>query len=215
MTGTRPRSSSSSNPLLSFYLSLLMCGIIGYTGSGSASKVITDALRRLEYRGYDSVGIAVSDGKTAEIRKDKGMVDEVSASLRFTTMRGNMGIGHTRWATHGAVCKENAHPHTDCAGSVMLVHNGVIENFSALKKDLLAKGHRFASETDSEVLAHLIEEKMKGMPLLKAFLQSVSMIEGSYAVVAMSPADPEGRILMARKNSPLVIGIGRGEMFCA
>ncbi len=192
-----------------------MCGIIGYAGSGSASKIITDALKRLEYRGYDSVGIAVSDGKKAEIRKDKGMVEEVSTALQFTALAGNVGIGHTRWATHGAVCKENAHPHTDCGKNIILVHNGVIENFSSLKKDLLAKGHKFASETDSEVLAHLIEENAKSMPLFKAFLKSVGMIEGSYAVVAMSPSDPEGRIFLARKNSPLVIGVGKGEMFCA
>ena len=192
-----------------------MCGIIGYVGSGSASKIITEALKRLEYRGYDSVGIAVSDGKKAEIRKDKGMVEEVSTSLGFASLSGHMGIGHTRWATHGAVCKENAHPHTDCTKGIILVHNGVIENFSSLKKDLLSKGHRFASDTDTEVLAHLIEEYSKSMPLLKAFLKSVSSIEGSYAVVAMSPADSEQRIFLARKNSPLVIGVGKGEMFCA
>ncbi len=192
-----------------------MCGIIGYAGSGSASKIITDALKRLEYRGYDSVGIAVSDGKKAEVRKDKGMVEEVSTAMQFSALAGNVGIGHTRWATHGAVCKENAHPHTDCGKNIILVHNGVIENFSALKKGLLGQGHKFSSETDTEVLAHLIEENAKSMPLQKAFLKSISMIEGSYAVVAMSPSDPEGRIFLARRNSPLVIGVGKGEMYCA
>jgi len=199
-----------------------MCGIIGYVGLGRASQVITDGLKRLEYRGYDSVGIAVRKVQTTlqtptevEIRKDKGMVEEVSAALRFTSMDGNIGIGHTRWATHGAVCRENAHPHTDCSGGIVLAHNGVIENFARLRDELASKGHKFASQTDSEVIAHLIEENAKTQPLIKAFIRTVNMLEGSYAIVAMSASDAEERLFMARRNSPLVIGAGRGEMLCA
>ena len=192
-----------------------MCGIIGYVGSGRASQIITDGLKRLEYRGYDSVGIAVARGGKGEIRKDKGMVEEVSSGLQFTKMDGNIGLGHTRWATHGAVCLENAHPHTDCAGNIILAHNGVIENYAKLKRSLSEKGHHFASETDSEVIAHLIEEAARKQPLLKAFIGSIGELEGSYAIVALSSSDKEERIFLARRNSPLVIGIGRGEMFCA
>ncbi|HSB47015.1 MAG TPA: glutamine--fructose-6-phosphate transaminase (isomerizing) [Candidatus Bilamarchaeum sp.] len=192
-----------------------MCGIIGYVGSGRASHIITDGLKRLEYRGYDSVGIAVKKGGKSEIRKDKGMVEAVSTGLQFTGMDGNVGIGHTRWATHGAVCMENAHPHSDCAQNVILAHNGVIENYSAIKESLASKGHRFASETDSEVVAHLIEENARKEPILKAFIRSIASLEGSYAIVALSSADAEERLFLARRNSPLVIGIGKGEMFCA
>jgi len=193
-----------------------MCGIIGYVGPGRASQVITDGLKRLEYRGYDSVGIAVRTGKgILEVRKDKGMVEAVSSALRFTSIDGNLGLGHTRWATHGAVCRENAHPHADCSGNIILAHNGVIENYSKLRDSLTSKGHKFASETDSEVIAHLIEENAKTQPLLKAFIRSIRMLEGSYAIVAMSATDNEERLFMARKNSPLVIGAGKGEMLCA
>ena len=192
-----------------------MCGIIGYVGSGRASQIITDGLKRLEYRGYDSVGIAVLKGGRSEIRKDKGMVEEVSSGLQFTNMDGHIGIGHTRWATHGAVCRENAHPHSDCAQNIILAHNGVIENYSEIKGELAQKNHRFASDTDSEVIAHLIEENARRQPLLKAFLGSIARLEGSYAIVAVASADKEERIFLARRNSPLVIGVGRGEMFCA
>jgi glutamine---fructose-6-phosphate transaminase (isomerizing) len=198
-----------------------MCGIIGYVGPGRASQVITDGLKRLEYRGYDSVGIAVRKGPNTlagggvEVRKDKGMVEEVSSALRFTTMDGNLGLGHTRWATHGAVCRENAHPHADCSGNIILAHNGVIENYSRLRDDLASKGHKFVSETDSEVVAHLIEENAKTQPLIKAFIRSIRQLEGSYAIVAMSAKDSEERLFMARRNSPLVIGAGKGEMLCA
>ena len=192
-----------------------MCGIIGYVGSRKASEVITDGLKRLEYRGYDSVGIAVVDQQKLEVRKDKGMVEEVSSALHFTNIGGNLGLGHTRWATHGAVCRENAHPHSDCTKNIVLAHNGVIENFSKIKSTLSGKMHSFASETDSEVIAHLIEENAKNQPLLKAFLKSVRELEGSYAIVALSAADKEGRLFLARKNSPLILGVGKGEMFCA
>jgi glucosamine--fructose-6-phosphate aminotransferase (isomerizing) len=192
-----------------------MCGIIGYIGPGRASAIITEGLKQLEYRGYDSVGIAVRNGSHIEMRKDKGMVEEVSAKQGFTTIDGNLGIGHTRWATHGTVCRENSHPHTDCGRKVMIVHNGVIENYPKIKGGLLAKGHRFASETDSEVVAHLIEENSKTMPLQKAFMRAIDSLEGSYAIVAISADDPDEEMFLARRNSPLVIGVGKGEMFCA
>ncbi len=191
-----------------------MCGIIGYVGPGKASQILTDGLKMLEYRGYDSVGVAVLNEGKLEVRKDKGMVEEVSSALAFTTMGGNVGIGHTRWATHGAVCRENSHPHSDCTKKIVLAHNGVIENFSKLKSELSAT-HKFASDTDSEVIAHLVEEYMKTQPLLKAFMRAVGRLEGSYAIALMSAGDTEERLFLARKNSPLVIGVGKGEMFCA
>lgn len=191
-----------------------MCGIIGYVGKRKASEVITEGLKRLEYRGYDSVGIAVQNGETVEVKKEKGMVEEISTALNFLSVIGNVGLGHTRWATHGVPCKANAHPHSACDKKVVLAHNGVIENFSELKKELLAKNHKFDSETDSEVIAHLIEEELKlAADPKKAFLSALNRLHGSYAVVAMIGNDE--KIYVARKNSPLVIGVGKGEMFCA
>jgi glucosamine--fructose-6-phosphate aminotransferase (isomerizing) len=192
-----------------------MCGIIGYIGAASAASIITEGLKRLEYRGYDSVGIAVLGRNGLELRKDKGMVDEVSTALQFTSTEGHMGIGHTRWATHGAVCRENAHPHFDGEKNIVAVHNGVIENFSRLREELIAKGHKFESDTDSELVPHLVEENAKTMNLLKAFMRAVKQIEGSYAIVALNSKDDEERLFLARKNSPLIIGVGKGEMFCA
>jgi glucosamine--fructose-6-phosphate aminotransferase (isomerizing) len=192
-----------------------MCGIIGYIGSRKASEVLTEALKRLEYRGYDSVGIAVVNDKQLELRKDEGMVEAVSSALQFTSMEGNMGIGHTRWATHGAVCRENAHPHFNSKKTIVAVHNGVIENFSRLKEGLLSKGVTFSSDTDSELVPLLIEDNHKTMPFLKAFMRAVGQLEGSYAIVALSTEDTEERLLLARRNSPLIIGVGKGEMFCA
>ncbi|MBU0532661.1 glutamine--fructose-6-phosphate transaminase (isomerizing) [Candidatus Micrarchaeota archaeon] len=192
-----------------------MCGIIGYIGSRKASEVLTEGLKRLEYRGYDSVGIAVLNDKKLEIRKDVGMIEDVSTTLQFTNIEGNIGIGHSRWATHGVVCKENAHPHFNTRKTIVAVHNGVIENFTKLKNDLIEKGHEFTTDTDSELIPHLVEENAKSQSLLKAFMKSVRQLEGSYAIVALSTEDKEERIFLARKNSPLVIGVGKGEMFCA
>ncbi|MDD5172279.1 MAG: glutamine--fructose-6-phosphate transaminase (isomerizing) [Candidatus ainarchaeum sp.] len=191
-----------------------MCGIIGYVGPGKASQILTDGLKMLEYRGYDSVGIAVLNHGKLEVRKDKGMVEAVSSALAFTTMDGNVGIGHTRWATHGVVCRENSHPHSDCTKNIVLAHNGVIENFSKLKAEL-STSHKFASDTDSEVIAHLVEEYSKTQPLQKAFMRAIGRLEGSYAIALMSAADSEERLFLARRNSPLVIGVGKGEMLCA
>ena len=192
-----------------------MCGIIGYVGSRKAAEVLTEGLKRLVYRGYDSVGIAVLDNQKLEVRKDKGMVEDVSSALRFDGIGGNIGLGHTRWATHGAVCRENAHPHVDCTRNIVIAHNGVVENYAALKAELSAGKHVFASDTDSEVIAHLIEEYSRTQPLLSAFLSAVKRLDGSYAIVAMSASDKENRLFLARRNSPLILGVGRGEMFCA
>ena len=193
-----------------------MCGIIGYIGNNKASEIIIDGLKRLEYRGYDSVGIAVmrADGEEIETRKEKGIVSEVASNLEFHTMNGKTGIGHTRWATHGAPCKENSHPHSDCSGKVVLAHNGVIENYIQLKDELTKKGHRFASETDTEVVAHLIEQfRTDGLAPMLAFIRAIAMLKGSYAIVAI--VENGDAIYIARKNSPLVVGVGNGETLCA
>ncbi|MFH2101451.1 MAG: glutamine--fructose-6-phosphate transaminase (isomerizing) [Candidatus Micrarchaeota archaeon] len=192
-----------------------MCGIIGYVGSRKASEVLTEGLKRLEYRGYDSVGIAVAKEGNVEMKKEKGMVEHVSNALDFVSLDGGIGIGHTRWATHGAPCRLNAHPHSSCHNEVVLAHNGVIENFASLKKALAGKGHKFESETDSEVIAHQIEENAKTMHATQAFMKTVKELEGSYAIVAMLSKDKEERLFAARRHSPLILGIGKGEMFCA
>ncbi|MBD3210848.1 glutamine--fructose-6-phosphate transaminase (isomerizing) [Candidatus Micrarchaeota archaeon] len=192
-----------------------MCGIIGYIGLRKASEVLTEGLKRLEYRGYDSVGIAVVNNRQLEIKKDRGMVDEVSSALQFTTVEGNIGVGHTRWATNGVVCRENAHPHFNEKKTIVAVHNGVVENVSELRGMLEEKEYRFSSDTDSEIIPHLLEENHKTQPLLQAFMETAAQLKGSYAIVALSTEDTGERLLLARKNSPLIIGVGRGEMFCA
>ncbi len=191
-----------------------MCGIIGYIGDKKASEVILEGIKALEYRGYDSVGIAVigEDGKII-IKKDRGMLDEVSKKVDFLEMDGTLGIGHTRWATHGPPSFENAHPHTDCEGKVVLVHNGVIENYLELREELMAKGHKFSSETDSEIVAHFIEEYRKNSENFEAFRKAINRLKGSYAIVCI--IEGEKKLFLARRNSPLIVGFGKGEMFCA
>ena len=191
-----------------------MCGIIGYIGDKKASEVILEGLKALEYRGYDSVGIAVMD-KEGRIRtkKDRGMLEEVSKKVDFSEMDGTLGIGHTRWATHGPPSFENAHPHTDCKGKVILVHNGVIENYLELREELQDKGHRFSSETDSEIVAHLVEEYRKSDGNFNGFLKAINRLKGSYAIVCM--VEGEKKLFLARRNSPLIVGFGDGEMLCA
>ncbi|HIK01575.1 TPA: glutamine--fructose-6-phosphate transaminase (isomerizing) [archaeon] len=182
-----------------------MCGIIGYTGKRKASGLLLNSLKRLEYRGYDSIGIAVV-GEGLEILKDRGEVSEVSNALDFTSLEGNSGIGHTRWATHGAPTKENAHPLTDCSGKIAVVHNGIIENYSELKNDLEKKGHKFKSETDTEVIAHILEDH--------SLKETLEMLRGSYAIVAIKQDEP-GKLLFARNKSPLIIGLKDEENFIA
>ena len=187
-----------------------MCGIAGYVGHRNAAEVLIDCLKRLEYRGYDSVGIGVI-GKKLSVFKDVGEIKDVRGKL--PEMHGNIGIGHTRWATHGKVSRENAHPHLSCDGKIALVHNGIIENFKTLKEELENKGHKFLSETDSEVIVHLIEEEYDGK-IEEAVISAIKKIKGSYAIVVISQNEPE-KIIAARKGSPLIIGVGDNENFVA
>jgi len=195
-----------------------MCGIFGcVTKEGTAAPVIHASLKRLEYRGYDSVGIAtISDGKI-HVKKDQGKIDEVHKILDLDDLPGNVGIGHTRWATHGAPLKVNAHPHVDCNGQIAVVHNGIIENFSELKLELENLGHIFISRTDTEVIAHLIEESLKRNPsssFTDAVLDAVRKLAGSYALAVISAKEPD-KVICARSESPLVIGVSENAVYCA
>jgi glucosamine--fructose-6-phosphate aminotransferase (isomerizing) len=194
-----------------------MCGIVGYIGHRKVSSVILDGLRRLEYRGYDSAGIAVINGKDIQVVRSAGKLRELEENLRLMQLDGTFGLGHTRWATHGRPTEENAHPHRDCSGSMVVVHNGIIENYKDLKRELQAAGHKFATETDTEVIAHLIEETRKGrpgMPLEEGVRGAVPRLSGSYAFAAVSSTDPQ-KIVAARNGPPLVIGLGKDEFFVA
>jgi len=195
-----------------------MCGIFGcILKEGKAAPLIHESLKRLEYRGYDSVGIAtIADGKLF-LKKDQGKIDEVHNLLNLDDLPGSIGIGHTRWATHGAPLKVNSHPHIDCKGEIVVVHNGIIENFLELKAELQNLGHAFVSKTDTEVMAHLIEETWKQNPKLslqQAVLESLKRIEGSYAFAILSTREPD-KIICARNESPLVLGINGKGVFCA
>ena len=188
-----------------------MCGIVGYIGKREAAPLIVEGLKKLEYRGYDSFGVATL-GKELSIAKHRGRISENSSSAG--RLKGKIGIGHTRWATHGIPNDTNAHPHTDCSGTLAVVHNGIIENYTELKRQLVARGHTFLSETDTEVIAHLIEDEYKKTnDLYKAVLAVIPSLKGSYALLVISVG--EARIIAARNASPLVIGIGDGENFAA
>jgi len=187
-----------------------MCGIAGYIGKRKASPILLEGLRRLEYRGYDSVGMAILSNNKIEIKKDIGRVEEVNKKLNFEEMEGNIGISHTRWSTHGKVTLENAHPHTGCNDDITIVHNGIIENYLELKEHF--NDHKFKSFTDSEVIAHLIEENYKGN-LFEAVLKTLKLVSGAYAVCVMHKNHDE--IIVARNGSPICIGIGEGENFIA
>jgi len=186
-----------------------LCGIVGYAGRRDAAGVLIDGLNKLEYRGYDSFGIATSDDGIHIVKK-QGRISENGSSVSGLT--GHIGIGHTRWATHGVPDDKNAHPHTCCTGDIAIVHNGIISNYAKLKRELIAGGHIFSSDTDSEVIAHLIEENLNGS-LLEAVNDTVQILEGSYAFLAMSKDDPG--IIAARMESPLVLGLGDGEIFAS
>lgn len=197
-----------------------MCGIIAITTSSkkNVSKMITTGLKRLEYRGYDSVGIAlINDGKIQTL-KDAGKIETVEKKLDLDSLRGTIGIGHTRWATHGPPSRENSHPHSDCTGKLTVVHNGIIENYLELKQELLKKGHKFISETDSEVIAHYIEEELKNPEIsssvISAFKKMLKKIEGTFAITLIHADEPE-TIFLARKDSPLVIGVQEDTKFAA
>ena len=192
-----------------------MCGIIGcILDNKKAAPVLLECVKRLEYRGYDSIGIATS-GSDINIKKDKGKIDDVHANLGLTDLPGEMGIAHVRWATHGLPTKENAHPHTDCKDRIAVVHNGIIENYKELKGQLEKEGHIFKSETDTEVIPHLIEKYMEqGNNLEAATRLAIGDLKGSYALAAISRDEPK-KVVGARKESPLIVGKGIGEYFIA
>ena len=202
-----------------------MCGIIGYVGKQSATPIVLEGLRRLEYRGYDSAGIVVLNGEGLELRKRKGKIDEGLAKLLVSEpLHGRMGIGHTRWATHGQPSDENSHPHLDQSGKIAVVHNGIFENYDRVKERLVKAGHHFKSATDTEVLAHLIGEHYEKLkpgsnggglhPLAQAVTQALREVIGTYGIAVVC-ADHPGVIVGARRGSPLIIGIGEGEHFLA
>lgn len=190
-----------------------MCGIIGYIGSKEAVPILLDGLKKLEYRGYDSAGIAVLKDNEIKIVKCKGKVTKLENLLEKDAPKGNIGLGHTRWATHGRPNSINAHPHSGCNSEIVVVHNGIIENYMSLRERLISEGHNFISETDTEVLPHLIESNYQNDFTL-AVKESIKEIEGSYAIGVISTRDP-GKIFASRCGSPLIIGIGEGEMFLA
>jgi glucosamine--fructose-6-phosphate aminotransferase (isomerizing) len=189
-----------------------MCGIIGYIGKKDAVSVVLEGLKRLEYRGYDSAGIAFFSDKGIEVRRCTGKIKELASILESEKPFSNTAIGHTRWATHGRPSDENAHPHR--SRSVVLVHNGIIENYLELKASMIEKGYQFNSETDTEVLCHLIEEYTTKYPLEKAIREAMKEVKGSYALVVIKEDEP-GKIVGVRKDSPLVVGLGDGEFFVA
>src|SRR5579859_2182473 len=197
-----------------------MCGIVGYIGPKKVVPVIIEGLRKLEYRGYDSAGIAVvtQDGKL-EIRRAPGKLRNLEEVIQKSPLEGTYGIGHTRWATHGRPTEENAHPHRDCTGQVVVVHNGIIENYLELKEQLQREGHKFVTETDTEIVAHLVEKHLQApgggkIPLEEAVRKSLKQLRGIYALVFLSTSDPN-KIVAARLGPPAVIGLGEGEYFVA
>lgn len=192
-----------------------MCGIVGYIGSRSVAPILLEGLKRLEYRGYDSAGISTITGNKLLIQKRSGKIGELERQLMNRDIAGTLGIGHTRWATHGEPNSENAHPHDDCSGKIALIHNGIIENFAVLKRDLQAKGHQFKTQTDTESLVHLIEEFYKDVGLLeKAVREALLLIEGTYGIAVICSDEPDV-LIAARKGSPIVLGIGEKEYFVA
>ena len=190
-----------------------MCGIVGYVGPREATPVLLSGLKRLEYRGYDSAGVVLLNGKGLETRKAVGKIAMLESVVTADPILGKTGIAHTRWATHGVPNECNAHPHHDCTGTIAVVHNGIIENFGALRKMLEQHGHTFVSETDTEVLAHLIEAAFDGN-LEEAVTDTLHLVEGTYGIAVVSSNDP-GKIVAARKGSPLLLGLGDGENFLA
>jgi glucosamine--fructose-6-phosphate aminotransferase (isomerizing) len=190
-----------------------MCGIMGYIGDRPAAPILLDGLSRLEYRGYDSAGVAVAHNGAVLVRKAAGKLSRLREILERDPLPGTVGIGHTRWATHGQPTDANAHPHTDEAGRFVVIHNGIIENFLPLREELLSRGHRLRSDTDTELLAHLIEEEYRG-DVVEATRQAVRRARGAYALVVLCAHEPQ-RIVAVRMISPLVVGFGQGEMWLA
>src|SRR5881275_983672 len=190
-----------------------MCGIVGYVGPREAAAVLVEGLSRLEYRGYDSAGVAVLNGGGVETRKLAGRIGRLRHLLSEAPLHGSCGIGHTRWATHGAPTERNAHPHSDCSGTLALVHNGIIENADVLRTRLEREGHRFTTETDTETLVHLIEES-PGATLEERVIAALHHVEGTYGIAVLAEADPQ-KIVVARRGSPVLLGVGDGEFLVA
>ena len=192
-----------------------MCGIVGYIGNKRAVPIIIDGLKRLEYRGYDSAGLAVLEQGRLVVHRSVGKIKELESAVWGADLSGTVGLGHTRWATHGRPTEENAHPHTDCTGDLVVIHNGIIENYLSLKEKLLAEGHVFRSETDTEVIAHLIEKYLQDDPdIERATRRALCDLTGAYAIGVLWKGDPN-RIVGAKCQSPLVVGLGEGEFFFA
>ena len=190
-----------------------MCGIVGYVGERPAVPILVNGLKRLEYRGYDSAGIAVVEDGKLWMRKQAGKIADLEVEIEGEHVSGVVGVAHTRWATHGVPSEENAHPHFDCERQIALVHNGIIENYAQLRSRLKSEGHRFASETDTEVLVHLIEMFYKG-DMAFAIREALQLVQGTFGILVLSSLEP-GRLFAARRGSPLVIGVGEGETFVA
>lgn len=191
-----------------------MCGIIGYIGDKPVVPVLIEGLRRLEYRGYDSAGVAVVNGGGLEIRRSAGKLAKLEHVIADAPLTGLYGLGHTRWATHGRPTEENAHPHRDCHDRIVVVHNGIIENYLELKRELQSLGHKFVTETDTEVVAHLVEQEWKDDGLEHAVMRAMQRLRGLFAIVLLSADDPE-KIVAVRNGPPVVVGLGEGEWFVA
>src|SRR3569832_924919 len=191
-----------------------MCGIIGYIGSKPVVPVLLDGLRRMEYRGYDSAGEALVSPEGIELRRSAGKLINLENAIRTEPLDGVYCVGHTRWATHGRPTEENAHPHRDCTGRIVVVHNGIIENYLDLKKQLQSEGHQFVTETDTEIVAHLVEREMKADGLENAVRRALLYMRGLFALVLMSADDPK-KIVTVRNGPPIVVGLGDNEFFVA
>jgi glucosamine--fructose-6-phosphate aminotransferase (isomerizing) len=191
-----------------------MCGIIGYIGSKPVVPVLLEGLRRMEYRGYDSAGVAVVSPEGIALRRSAGKLANLEQAIRVDPVEGLYGVGHTRWATHGRPTEENAHPHRDCTGRIVVVHNGIIENYLELKKELQSQGHEFKTETDTEIVAHLVEREMRDDGLENAVRRALTYMRGMFAIVLVSVEDPE-KIVAVRNGPPIVVGLGKDEFFVA
>jgi glucosamine--fructose-6-phosphate aminotransferase (isomerizing) len=191
-----------------------MCGIVAYVGKKNAKPLLLEGLKRLEYRGYDSAGVALVSPEGIALRRSAGKLVNLENTIRNEPVDGLYGVGHTRWATHGRPTEENAHPHRDCTGKIVVVHNGIIENYLELKRELQTQGHKFLTETDTEIVAHLVEREMKDDGLENAVRRALGFMRGMFAIVLVSVDDPE-KIVAARNGPPIVVGLGDNEFFVA